>query len=124
MGVKSNLFTVNGKPLFAPDEDVEMSFEDLDSADSGRTENGNMFRIVVRYKVGKWSFEYDGITVAEYAEQERLFPNSPTFRFGHPGRLDPTTQEITECYRSKYGISYHSASTGLMKNYKFNIVEC
>ena len=82
MRVKSDLFTVNGKPLFAPDEEVSMSFEDLDSADSGRTESGDMFRVVVRYKVGTWGFEYSAITGAEMAEQESLFPNEPDFEFG------------------------------------------
>lgn len=124
MRVKSELFTVNGKPLFAPDENVSMDFEDLDSADSGRTESGEMYRVVVRYKVGKWGFEYSGISVAEYAEQEALFPNEPTFAFGHPSRLNPTVQEITTCYRSKYGITYQSVATGLICNYKFNIIEC
>lgn len=124
MRVKSDLFTVNGKPLFAPDEEVSMSFEDLDSADSGRTESGEMFRVVVRYKVGTWGFEYSAITGAEMKEQEALFPDAPDFEFGHPSRLDPDVQEVTRCYRSKYGIAYQSARDKLFKNYKFNIIEC
>ena len=39
--------------MLAPDEGVEMSFEDLDSADAGRDEAGYMHRSVVRYKVGE-----------------------------------------------------------------------
>lgn len=124
MRVKSDLFTINGQPLFAPDEEVDMNFEDLDSDDSGRTETGTMFRIVVRYKVGKWSFEYAGISMDEYIEQEKLFPDAPNFQFGHPSRLDPRVQEVSTCYRSKYSITYQSVVTGFMKNYKFNIIEC
>lgn len=124
MRVKSELFTVNGQPLFAPDEGVEMSFEDLDSEDSGRTESGEMFRIVVRYKVGTWGFEYSSITGAEMSEQENIFPDAPDFVFGHPGRKNPDVQEFTRCYRSKYGISYQSARDKQFKNYKFNIIEC
>lgn len=124
MRVKSDLFTINGQPMFAPDEGVGMDFEDVDSADSGRTESGHMFRIVVRYKVGKWGFEYSHITNEEYKAQEALFPDAPDFLFGHPSRLDPDVQEVTRCYRSKYGISYQSARDKLIKNYKFNIVEC
>lgn len=124
MRVKSELFTVNGEPLFAPDEGVSMEFEDLDSADSGRTESGDMFRIVVRYKVGKWGFEFSSITGSEMREQEALFPDEPDFIFGHPSRLDPDVQEFHRCYRSKYGISYYSARDKLFKNYKFNIIEC
>ena len=46
----TQLFLLDGKPIVAPDEDVEMSFEDLDSAQSGRDESGFMHRIRVREK--------------------------------------------------------------------------
>ena len=58
----TNLFLINGKQMFAPDEDVGVSYSDLDADDSGRDESGYMHRIVVRYKVGTWSFEYATIT--------------------------------------------------------------
>ena len=41
-------FKVNGKPMFAPDADVSMTFNDLDGSESGRDEGGFMHRIVVR----------------------------------------------------------------------------
>lgn len=123
MRVRSDLFTVNGYPLFAPDENVEMSFEDLDSEDSGRSETGEMFRIVVRYKVGKWTLEYAAINMDEYIAQEALFPDAPDFQFGHPSRRNPNVMEVTRCYRSKFGIAYESKITGMIKNYKFSIIE-
>ena len=121
--VKSDLFMVNGEPFLTPDEDVGFSYEDLDSSDSGRDESGFMHRIVVRYKVGTWSFEFASITEEEKRYMESLFPDAPDFEFTHPDRLtgNPVT---TTCYRSKYSITWRNAKTGLWRNYKFNIIEC
>mgnify|MGYP007112557199 CR=1 FL=1 len=54
----TNLFKIDGKPMFAPDGDMGFSFEDLDGADSGRDEAGVMHRVIVRHSVGTWSFTY------------------------------------------------------------------
>ena len=86
MRSRIDLFTINGQPMFAPDEEVGMSFEDLDSADSGRTESGEMFRVVVRYKVGTWSFEYSSITSEEMKIQEafaRMMEGRTSFIVAH-----------------------------------------
>ena len=118
------LFTINGKPMLAPDEEVGFNYEDLDSSDSGRDESGIMHRVVVRYKVPSWSFSYSNLTEEEKQYMERLFPDAPTFQFGHPGRVDSLPTEVTECYRSKYGISWKNARTGLWSGYSFNIISC
>lgn len=47
----TNLFQIDGKSLYAPDCDIEPSYSDLDSSDSGRDEAGYMHREVVREKV-------------------------------------------------------------------------
>lgn len=124
MKVKCELFKVNGQPLFAPDADVDMEYNDLDDEDSGRDESGVMHRIVVRYKLGKWSFIYDSITEEEKRIMESIFPDAPDFEFTHPARIDANTLAICRAYRSNYGISWRNARTGQWKNYKFNIVEC
>ena len=36
----TNLFQIDGKSLYAPDCDIEPSYSDLDSSDSGRDEAG------------------------------------------------------------------------------------
>lgn len=120
----SSLFQVNGSSMFAPDADVGFSFEDLDAPDSGRDESGIMHRIVVRYKVGKWSFEYSSITEEEIQYMESIFPDGEDFTFTHPSRTDSSVPEATRCYRSKYALSWRNAITGLWKNYKFDIIEC
>ena len=117
-------FTIDGKPILVPDAEVTVSYEDLDAAESGRDESGVMHRIVVRHKVASWGFSYAYLTEAEKQYMENLFPESATFTFGHPDRLDSSKQVQTVCYRSKYGISWHNAKTGLWGNYSFRIIEC
>lgn len=110
--------------MFAPDADIDFSYEDLDDADSGRDESGYMHRIVVRYKVMTGSFVFSFISEEDMKYMESLFPDEPDFDFTRPSRLDPDNPVTTRCYRSKYGISWHNARTGLWRNYKFNIIEC
>ena len=94
----TNLFQIDGKSLYAPDCDIEPSYSDLDSSDSGRDEAGYMHREVVREKVATW--------------------------FTHPKAGSSTETETTTCYCSKYGIAWHNAKTKQWKNLKFNIIEC
>lgn len=117
-------FKINDKPMFAPDADIDFSYEDLDSADSGRDESGYMHRIVVRYKVMSGSFEFSHISEADMQYMESLFPDEPDFEFTRPSRTDSSVLVTTRCYRSKYGISWRSARTGEWRNYKFSIIEC
>lgn len=120
----SNFFLINGKSMLAPDEEVALSYSDLDSDESGRDEAGYMHRIVLRYKVATWSFVYSSLTEDEKRYMESLFDGLSEFEFTHPGRTDVAVKETTLCYRSNYGITWKNAVTGLWKNYKFNIIEC
>lgn len=120
----ASIFRVNGKPMFAPDADVAVTYTDLDSDDSGRDESGYMHRVVVRYKTGAWAFEYSHITEAEKRYMEELFGDTPDFEFTHPDRLRADVAVTTRAYRSNYGIVWHNARTGQWRNYKFSIIEC
>lgn len=117
-------FLINGEPMFAPDADIEFSYEDLDDADSGRDESGVMHRIVVIYKVMTGSFVFSHLSMEDYIYMESIFPDAEDFLFTHPSRKDPTELVTTRCYRSKYGISWRNAKTGEYRNYKFNIIAC
>lgn len=117
-------FKVDGVAMFAPDADMDFSFEDLDAPDSGRDESGVMHRIVVRYKVGTWSFEYNGITDTELTQMEAMFANKAQFTFTHPVVGSSNTTADTTAYRSKFGVKWHNSTLGLWRNYKFNIIEC
>ena len=124
MRALTELFTVNGQPMLAPDGEVEVSYEDLDASDAGRDEAGYMHRIPVRQKVASWRFSYEWITEAEKQYMEGLFGNGATFTFGHPDRLDAGVQVQSECYRSKYTIQWRNARTGLWCGYGFTVIEC
>lgn len=124
MRATTDKFKINGVPMLVPDEDVGMSYEDLDSSDSGRDESGIMHRIPVRYKVGSWSFSYDHLTEEEKQYMEGLFPDAADFEFTHPDRMNASVAATCRAYRSKYGISWKNARTGLWSGYSFNIIEC
>ena len=123
MRSETHLFTVNGKPLLAPDAGVSVSYCDINGADAGRDQNGVLHPSVLRYKVAVWEFAYSHLTEEEKRYLEGLFPDAPTFRFGHPSRSDASKQEETECCRSQYGISWKNARTGLWSGLKFQIAE-
>ena len=110
--------------MLAPDAEVSTSYDDLDAADSGRDETGVMHKSVLRYKVGTWRFEYSSLSEEEKQYMESIFPDAPTFDFEHPSRKDASIMEISKCYRSKYGISWRNARTGLWRGYSFSISEC
>lgn len=120
----SNLYQINGKPLLAPDEDVEMSFADLDASDAGRDESGFLHRIVVRPKMGTWSFVYSRLTQEEYAYMMGILPQTGQFTFTHPKLSDCTQWEDTTAYLDRYSIVWHSARTKDYRNLKFSIIQC
>lgn len=117
-------FQINGKPMLAPDEEIALSYNDLDSDESGRDEAGYMHRIVLRQNIATWSFAYSTLTEEEKQYMESLFDGFTEFEFTHPDRKDATKTAVTRCYRSNYGISWQNARTGMWRNYKFNIIEC
>ncbi len=124
MRAVTELFTINGRPMLVPDMQVQVSYEDLDSSESGRDEQGFMHRSVLRNKVPSWKFTYQHLTEEEKQYMEGLFGQTATFLFGHPDRLDATQQQISTCYRSKYTISWQNARTGLWNGYGFSIIAC
>lgn len=120
----TDLYKIDGKPMPVPDEGIEMSFEDLDDAQSGRDESGFMHRIVVRSKVGVWNFNYSHLTQQEYAYLLSILPTGGSFTFTHPSQEDSTVSRDTTAYLSKYGIVWHSARTNTYRNLKFSIIQC
>ena len=117
-------YLVNGVGLLAPDEEVSESYEDIDSPETGRAEDGVMYRSVVRYKVGKWGFEYKILSKHDYQALEAIFGDTATFEFTRPSRTNPDQLVTTTCYRSKYSLSYFDTRRQVWKGYKFNIIEC
>lgn len=124
MNTLTELYQIDGKPMLAPDENVEMSFSDLDASDSGRDESGFMHRIVLRRKVGTWNFHYTHLTQEEYAYILSILPGTGHFTFTHPSLTDCTQAESCTAYLSNYSIVWHSNRTRDYRNLKFSIIEC
>ena len=124
MTTVTDLYQINGKPLPVPDQDVEMSFEDLDAGDAGRDEAGYMHRHVVRRRVGAWNFIYSFLDQQTYTYLLGILPNGSTFTFTYPDPADPTRRRSTEAYLSGYGIVWRCARTGQYRNLKFSVIEC
>ena len=122
MNSLTELYQIDGAPMIAPDGDMEMSFEDIDGADAGRDESGVMHRLMVRAKVGKWSFCYSFLTAQEYAYMCSILPQEGSFIFTYPG-ADGQAQTC-RAYLSNYSIVWRCARTGDYRNLKFNIIEC
>ena len=120
----TSLFRINGKPMLIPDAEVTVSYEDLDSNDSGRDESGVMHRFMVRCKVASWGFTYSHLTEEEKQYMENLFRDDAVFTFTHPARTDASVVESCVAYRSKYAINWKNAKTGLWSNYSFHIIQC
>lgn len=120
----TQLYQIDGAPLLAPDAGVEMSFEDLDAAESGRDESGFMHRIVARNKVGVWNFNYSHLTEAEYAYLLSILPAGGSFTFTYPVLGNSSKLTYTTAYLSKYGVVWHNARTKDYRNLKFSIIEC
>lgn len=120
----TELFQINGSPMLIPDAEVAVSYEDLDSSDSGRDESGVMHRFMVRPKVASWAFTYSHLTEEEKQYMEGLFREEAVFTFTHPSRMNAAVAEHCQAYRSKYTISWKNARTGLWSNYSFHIIEC
>lgn len=115
-------FMIDGRPIFIPDEGVQINLEDLDSSESGRDESGVMHRIVLREKVRKYSLPYGTLTRDEYLYLMSLFAGKPTFEVE---KREPDGQMVTfTAYCSKVGISLYNKRTGLYKNLTLNIIEC
>ena len=120
--VFSEEYLINDKPLLAPDMDVSISENDLDSDASGRDESGVMHRVVMREAVRTWEFTYAVLDAEDYSYIISLFKGNASFRFSFR-ETDGTMATVT-AYCAKRNIILRNYSTGEYKNFKFNIIEC
>lgn len=121
--VLTDKFKINGKPMFAPDENVLITWSDIDSAESGRDEAGNQHRIVIRYDVASITFTYSNISESELSYMRSLFPKEPDFLFEYPDPADTEKTRSVRAYRQKHSVYWKNAVTGQFRNYKFTITE-
>ena len=119
----TNLFQIDGKSLYAPDCDIEPSYSDLDSSDSGRDEAGYMHREVVREKVATWPIAYSCLTDDEYKYTIGLFAGKSTFQFTHPKAGSSTDTETPTRHCRNYSTPRHTPQTTQWHTAKFHITE-
>lgn len=117
-----NEYMVDGQPLLAPDMNVNISENDLDSSDSGRDEAGYMHRIVIRPGVKTWEFVYTVLDAEDYIYIQSLFTGKADFEFTY--RAPDGSLVSTRAYSAKRSIVLRNYATGDYKNLKFNIIEC
>lgn len=113
---------IDGTPMLLPDAGVELTYTDLDSAESGRDEAGFLHRVVRREGVRSWRFRYSALTAGEYQYLRQLFAGRPTFEYrfrGHDGR-----EETVRAYCSTGSVALYNRRLGLYKNLTFQIIEC
>lgn len=124
MRQKVNFYQVDGVPMLAPDAEPEFSFADLDASDSGRDESGVMHRIMVREKVGTWSFSYAHLSDEELAYLRNLFAGKAQFSFTHPVLGQSNATETCTAYMSQCSAVWKNQRTGQWRNFRFNIIQC
>lgn len=113
---------IDGQPVLVPDAELSISYEDLDSEESGRDESGFMHRIVLREGVKKMPVSYANLSRDEYRYMESLFKGKPEFRVDCRDENGSPLSFVA--YRSKHSVSIFNAKTGSYKNYSFTIIEC
>lgn len=113
---------IDGQPILAPDADITISYEDLDSSESGRDESGFMHRVVLRTGVRKIPLQYAFLTQAEYRYMESLFQGKTDFQVDCRD-VDGSPLSF-RAYRSKHNITIFNVRAGVFKNYTFSIIEC
>lgn len=113
---------IDGQPILAPDAGVTISFEDLDSSESGRDESGFMHRVVLRKDVCKIPLAYAFLTNDDYLYMESLFLGKTDFQVEL--RTFDGSLKSFRAYRSKHSITIFDVRSKMHKNYNFNLIEC
>lgn len=114
-------FLVDGEPMLLSDEDVTLSFQDLDSEASGRDESGVMHRSRLRSFVGTWGFSYSHLTGEEYAYLMERLGCKPVFAFTYSA---PGGSRTVNAYCAKMSATIQNRATGSYKDCSFQIIEC
>ena len=117
-------FRINGAELLVPDENVEMTFTDIECGDSDYDESGFYHRMVQRHRVGSWRFSFSRLSQEEYAYLVRILPQSGVFTFTYPAPDDCTQTLTTPAYLSGHTVALKSLKDKTFRELKFTVNEC
>lgn len=119
----SKQYFVDGQPLYEPDADggVQMEWNSIASAGSGRTQDGVMHIEWVISRIPKAKFTYKAVTLEQIAYMNALVQGK-TFMFTCP--KEDGTLETFEAYCSTSNGSNYSSYfyNGLYRDFKFDII--
>ena len=113
-------FKIGAEPILAPDEGVEVEFEDLLSDDSERDESGVFHPTFIRTEMRVFSFEYSALTVDEYKYLKRIIPSGQILQLTYTHEGKP---ELVKVYAKKSGFGFFSKRLGLYRNFQFQLIE-
>lgn len=124
---RTNLLQIDGQPLPVPTGSPSITFEDVESSDSGADEMGVYHREVLRFGVLTASIEYAYLTNADCAYLVGLLAGKTTFQFTCPvsGTGVDVTDTITRtCYCSNWGAALLRLKRGVWRDFALEIKEC
>ena len=113
---------IDDEPMLNPDVDVEVTYEDQESASSGFDESGFYHRCIVRYDKRTWRFKYSYLTEEEFIYLRNLVKGKNEFTFSFVNECKET--EHIKAYAKPLSVVYRSRHSGLYKNLTIEIIEC
>lgn len=119
----SRYFTVNGQPIYEPDNKVNMTHESLADSESGRTRDGIMHINWVRTDMRKCNLVYSTLTNEEYQQIADLLQGK-IFTFGYYENGIPRTM-TAYCSNHSYDtyLTDDTSRRGLYQNLQINVIE-
>lgn len=118
--------------LFLDGEDLPMpafkgaifSVQDIDSAETGRNQNGEMIRERVATKI-KWQLTFPPLSREMFSKLMNSDINNVTFEFTYPDPYKATGTETKECYVGDRTAPMYSMVNGvpMWENLTFSIIE-
>lgn len=120
----TDLLQIDDDPLPVPTQQMELSYKDIVSSDSGRDEAGVMHREVLRYHVMTCKLTWDLLNDETYDYILRRIAGKETFRFRHPriGSSKETVEDI--CYAEAFDISLNDPKKERWRGLQLNIYQC
>ena len=118
----TNMYQINGRPLPAPDENVDTRYEDL-GGEGLLDEAGFLHRKALRRGVTTWVLRYSYLSRQERDQIMGLL-DAEVFRFTHPDRLNPARPDESLCYLAGCSESLHSAVEGSYRNVELTVRQC
>ena len=118
----TNIYQINGNPIPAPDENVQIRYENVGDK-SLLDEAGFLHKQVRRRGVTTWVLRYSYLSRQQRDALMDLL-TADTFWFTHPDRLDSRRQDESLCYLDACSECLQSALSGSYRDVCLTIRQC